>query len=317
MEILIAVFLFLLGLVFIVKGGDYFVDAASWIAEVSGIPKFIVGATIVSIATTLPEVIVSMIAAFGGQVDMAIGNAVGSVTANTGLIMAISILFIPAALDRKKMGFKCILMIAAAAVLYIFSLKNSALSYIGSAILLVIFAVFIFENIRSAKGEADEKVEITGGKKEVTFNIIKFVVGAAGIVIGAQLLVNNATVLAKALGISETIISVTIVAIGTSLPELVTTITTIAKKQSSLSIGNIVGANIIDMAIILPICSLIAGKPLPISAQGIMYDMPVCLMIISLAMIPALLRKKFSRVQGALMILCYIAYIVLIVAIPK
>lgn len=322
-EIIIAVLLFVAGLVLIVKCGDYFVDAAVWIAEVSGIPKFIVGATVVSIATTLPELLVSVIAAAGGDADgiaIATGNAVGSVTANTGLILAVSIICIPAVVKRKQYAFKALLLIFVTAVLWGFSFfgvfPNNELSYIGSAILLIAFGVFVYENIKEAKSSlgSDEVQKPAHDKKTVTVNILKFILGIAGIVVGAKLLVDNATVLAAAIGIPAAVISATIVAIGTSLPELVTTVTAIIKKESSLSVGNIIGANIIDIAIILPICSFLSGRPLPVSPQNLIIDMPVCLFIISLAVIPMLIRGKFSRLQGILLLLFYIAYIVLISA---
>ena len=140
------VIMFVLGLFFIVKGGDIFVDAATWIAEATGIPKFVIGATVVSFATTLPELLVSAIAATKGQNDMAVGNAVGSVTANVGLIMSISVLCMPALVKRKEVAFKGALMILAVAGLCVFS-NNLSLSLWQSIILMAIFVVFMIENI--------------------------------------------------------------------------------------------------------------------------------------------------------------------------
>lgn len=313
MSTFVVVTLFLLGLILIIKGGDYFVDAASWIAEVSGIPKFIVGATVVSIATTLPELLVSIFAAAEGKVDMAIGNAVGSVTANTGLIMAISILAIPTVIKRKSFAPKGFLLIACLTVLFSFTYTQRELRIPGCIILLVIFIIFIFENIKAAQSNVSDKRLEVNGKKEIIVNIIKFIGGSAGIVIGAQLLVDNGSKIATIFNIPESIVSVTMIAIGTSLPELVTTITAIVKKQSSLSIGNIVGANIIDTTLIMPICAFINGSSLPISYQSLTLDIPVCLGITLLAIIPALVNKKFSRWQGALMLIAYIGYLALLV----
>lgn len=312
--------LFAVGLFLIVKGGDWFVDAASFIAEASGIPKFIIGATIVSVATTLPELIVSCLAAAKGSVDMAVGNAVGSVTANTGLIMAISIIFMPAVVKRAQYSFKAVLLIIATATLWIFCIAfgdHRSLSYVGSILLLVIFGLFIFENIKSAKSDIEPASDISKTPRDFAKYIALFVFGAAGIVLGAELLVDTATEIATKLNVPETIISVTIVAIGTSLPELVTTLTAIAKKQSSLSVGNIIGANIIDIAIILPVCSLISGKQLPISAQGVFMDMPVCLLCVCLGIIPMLISSRFRRLQGVAMLGVYIAYVVVITCIPS
>lgn len=310
-----AVALFVIGIFFIVKGGDIFVDAATWIAEATGIPKFIIGATVVSFATTLPELLVSAIAASQGKTDMAIGNAVGSVTANVGLIMSISILCMPALVKRSEVAFKGLMMVGVIVLLTVFS-QSGILSIPQSIIIIAIFIVFMAENIISGKksmGEdSDDKPEVNG--KEVVKNILKFIIGAAGIVVGADLLVDNGTVIASKLGVSEAIIGVTIIAVGTSLPELVTTITAIAKKQSDLSIGNIIGANIIDLTLILPICAFISGEGLPVGAQSKSLDMFICMVVIVIAIIPTLIFKKLSRWQGALMLTIYIGYIAALVA---
>ncbi|HOO28899.1 MAG TPA: sodium:calcium antiporter, partial [Lachnospiraceae bacterium] len=170
----------------------------------------------------------------------------------------------------------------------------------------------IIENIRSAKKESVQKktdeLKIRPDKKEITINILKFVIGTVGIVWGADLLVDNGSELARIAGISESIIGVTLVAVGTSLPELVTTITAILKKQSSLSIGNIIGANIIDLTIILPLCAIVSGKALPVSTQMTSLDMPVCIAVGLIAMVPALISQKFHRWQGVLLLACYAVY---------
>lgn len=310
-----AVIMFVIGIVLIVKGGDVFVDAATWIAEATGIPKFIIGATVVSFATTLPELLVSAIAASQGKNDMAIGNAVGSVTANVGLIMSISILCMPALVKRKEVAFKGFLMIGAVALLFVFT-QNLSLSLWQSIILIAIFAVFMIENIISGKAniideDGDGKPDVN--RKALLTNIFKFIIGALGIVIGADLLVDDGTVLAKSLGVSEAIIGVTIIAVGTSLPELVTTITAIVKKQSELSIGNIIGANIIDLTMILPICAFITNGSLPVGKQSAYFDIIVCLVVIVIAIVPTVIFKKLSRWQGALMICIYIAYVAVLV----
>ncbi len=310
MSTVVIVLLFLLGLVLIIKGGDWFVDAAVWIAEVSGIPKFIVGATVVSLATTIPELLVSLMAAAKGSVGMAVGNAVGSVTANIGLIMGISIVCMPGAVKRGSIAFKGLLMIFACALLCAFSFGGS-LSIAASCLILAVFAVYVVNNVLDAKKQmGSEKSEnVARDKATVARMILSFVAGAAGIALGAQLLVDNGTEIAKLLGISEAIIGVTIVAIGTSLPELVTTITAISRKQSSLSIGNIIGANVIDLTLIMPVCALVSGKALPVVRQSAIFDIPVCLGFTALAILPPLLLKKFHRAQGAVMLVCYAAYV--------
>lgn len=313
MQTMWAVLLFVLGLGLIIKGGDVFVDASSWIAEASGIPKFIVGATVVSIATTLPELLVSTIAAAGGNADgvsMAIGNAIGSVTANTGLIMGVSVIFLPLAIRRSEIGLKGMLMLLSILLLLLLCM-NSVLTVWESVIVLLIFVAFVVENLYSGakRKQADERPEIT--KKLLVINIVKFVLGAAALAVGSRLLVNNGEYLAvEVLHVPVRIVAITMVAIGTSLPELVTAITSLVKKQGSMSVGNIIGANIIDVTVILPLCAFIYGGSLPVAEASIRLDMPVCLAEICIAVVPTLICKKFHRIQGVVMVALYVAYLV-------
>lgn len=334
MDVVLAIILFVVGLLLIIKGGDWFVDAASWIAEKFGIPTFIIGATIVSIATTLPELLVSVIAAAGGSSEMAIGNAVGSVTANTGLIMGISMICLPTAINRKDYGFKGILLIVTCALLYVLCL-NGILPVWGAFVVLICCVVFMTENVFAAKKEMPKGKELSDGmtevkaeaeekdekskkssKREVVFSIGKFIIGAAGIVGGAQLLVTYGQKLAYLIGIPESIVALTMVAIGTSLPELVTTITAIKKKEAGLSVGNIIGANIIDLSLILPVCAFVGAKNggLTVSPleQTLYLDFPVCLGLTLIAIVPTLVFGKYRRWQGILLCGLYVAYVVVL-----
>lgn len=327
-ELILAIVLLVVGLVLIIKGGDVFVDAATWMAEVSGIPKLIVGATVVSIATTLPELLVSAMAAYNARgaatpeaamaagIDMSIGNAVGSVTANIGLIMAIGIICIPAVIKRKDYMLKAFLMLGASAFIVAVGYIWGSVGLWASIVLIVIFAIAMFDNIRSAviamKSGQEEKLpadQKTG--RVVAINLVKFVVGAAAIVIGARLLVDKGTIICELLGVPERVISVTVIAVGTSLPELVTTLTAIKKKQNSLSIGNIIGANIMDMTFIMPICCLVSGSALPINDAVAKIDFPACLIVGAISMIPTLITKKFTRLQGVILLVVYICYVVI------
>lgn len=312
MEVFLMYFLFVVGLVCIIKGGDWFVDAAAWLAEVSGIPHFIVGATVVGFATSLPEVIVSVIAAAQGDVDMATGNAIGSVTANTGLIMGISLIFMPLAIKLKEYLPKILLLIVSIIAVWAFGVSGE-ISVIASITLCALFAFFVYENIKSAKSqlsannEQDEKAEIT--KSIVAKKIFLFVIGCAGIIVGSELLVNYGTEIAASLGVPTRIISLSAVAIGTSLPELVTTISAITKKQSSLSVGNIIGSNIIDITFVLPPCMIAYGKNLPVSAGTIWVDLPVLFGLSAIAFVPTIITKKFMRWQGVLLLTAYVGYL--------
>lgn len=335
METFLTYLLFVVGVVLIVKGGDWFVDGAVWVAEVTKIPKFIIGATVISLATTLPEIIVSSIAAAQGhsilvsgvgdyiaasqeKVGMAIGNGIGSVICNTALILAISVVFMPIAVERRSFAPKAILLFVAVTTLFLFSLGGSV-SVWGAIVLIVIFAAFIFENVRSAKRESlkkpeDEETEkrpVTD-KKSVAVNIFKVVVGAAAIVFGSQLLVDNASKIASSWGVSEAVIGVTIVAVGTSLPELVTAVTSVIKRQASVSVGNVIGANVIDTTLILSLCSFIYGGNLPVSKMNVYLDFPVAIIVTLLAAVPTIINKKFSRWQGIALLALYAAYLLIV-----
>ena len=329
-NIVLVIVLFVIGLVAIIKGGDWFVDAASWMAEATGIPKLIVGATVVSIGTTLPELLVSVIATTGGEYDMAAGNAIGSVTANVAVIMSLALIFMPSVIKRRDYICKSILMFLPTALIFAFSFNGNAkseLPLVCSILLLVIFGVNIGENvfgavrsIRLEKGNCEnadeqsatqEKIKPTTKQWFIKLGI--FIFGAFVIFVGAQLLQTSAITIATKIHISKQIISLTIVAIGTSLPELVTTITAIRKKENSLSAGNIIGANIIDMTLILAICGIISGGALEVSAQTILLDIPMALLVGAVALVPALITGKFKRWQGFVNMGIYVGYVIFMV----
>lgn len=312
MHTLIVILLFAVGIILIVKGGDWFVDSAVWMANATGIPKFIIGATIVSIATTLPELTVSITGVLDGELDMAVGNAVGSVTANLGLIMGISLVCMPAVIKRSQLWLKAVLMSTAAGLLWLLS-SGGTLKLLPSLILFVILGVYIWNNVVDAKKEAggNERTEVD--KSDIKKQIVLFVLGIAAIVVGSKLLIKYGSEIAIMLGVPAAIVGVTMVAIGTSLPELVTTISAIAKKESSMSIGNIIGANVIDLALILPVCSMISGGGLQIAKQSYALDMPVCFGISLIAILPTLIKGKLYRWQGVLLLLSYVDYIVVLV----
>ncbi len=334
---------FIVGLILIIKGGDWFVDAASWIAEELGVPKFVIGATIVSIATTLPEMIVSITATIKGNLDMAAGNAIGSVTANTAMILAIFLIFMPFAIERKEFAPKGIFVFLASAGLIagsIFTAKRTltfegetneyySLSTYGTIFLILIFFVFFIENFIAMKSH-DRQITTTPDTIAIVYDdevkkekaspaqwvkyILMFLLGAFGTVIGAEILVNSGTKLAEDIHVPQRIISVLAVAIGTSLPELVTTITALRKKEGDLSVGNILGANIIDLTLILPICSFITlgqgNEALALSVSSVTIDMLVCLIATTIVVFPTIITKKLHRWQGIFLMTGYTAYVV-------
>ena len=308
----VAAGIFIVGLVLTIKGGDWFVDSASWFAEATGIPKFVVGATVVSFATTLPELLVSVRAAMNGSAQLAIGNAVGSVTANTTLIMGVSLVAMAGVVGRKSFSLKGGLLVASIVGLTVLSLSGM-LPVWSAFVLWAIFLIFMVSNVIEGKKSAGNEEKISYEKKEIPSRILFFVIGTASIVFGAEFLVSSGKTIASGIGISETIIGFTVIALGTSLPEFVTTLTAIRKKESSLSVGNIIGANIIDTTLILPLCAVINGTPLPVERINLVFDFPVCILACSVAVIPTIIMGRFKKWQGYALLGIYALYMLLLV----
>ena len=308
----VAAVVFVVGLVLTIKGGDWFVDSASWFAEATGIPKFVVGATIVSFATTLPELLVSLRAAMNGSAQLAIGNAVGSVTANTTLIMGVSLVAMAGIISRKEFALKGGLLLAAIVGLTVLSLSG-ALPVWSAYVLWAIFIIFMISNLLEGKKAAVSEKSDSFEKKDVPSKVAFFIIGIVSIVLGAEFLVSSGKTIAAGIGISETIIGFTVIALGTSLPELVTTLTAIRKKENSLSVGNIVGANIIDTTLILPLCAVINGQALPVDKINLIFDFPVCIAACAVAVVPTVIQGRFKKWQGFALLAIYAAYMLLLV----
>lgn len=308
----VAAGIFIVGLILTIKGGDWFVDSASWFAEATGIPKFVVGATVVSFATTLPELLVSVRAAMNGSAQLAIGNAIGSVTANTTLIMGVSLVAMAGVISRKSFALKGGLFLGAIVGLTLLSLSG-ALPVWSAFVLWAIFLVFMVSNLIEGKKSAGAEKAETFEKKELPAKILFFVLGTASIVFGAEFLVSSGKTIAAGIGISETIIGFTVIALGTSLPELVTTLTAIRKKENSLSVGNIIGANIIDTTLILPLCAVINGEALPVDRVNLVFDFPVCIAACAVAVVPTIIQGKFKKWQGYALLTIYALYMLLLI----
>ena len=307
-----ALLMLLLGLALTVKGGDVFVDAAVWFAEAMGVPKFLVGATVVSMATTLPELVVSLLAAARGATGIAAGNAVGSVTANLGLILGISLCRAPAPLDRRSQGDRLLLMAGSAALLWLLCVGGT-IAIPAALIPPGVCAAFLWHSAawgrRQAQGQSGEAGRPSPGR--IAGCAARFVCGGAGIFAGARLLCDYGAALARLCGVSDGVIGATLVAVGTSLPELVTALTALSRGEGSLSIGNVVGANIIDLTLILPLCALAGGGRLSLPRQALALDMPFCLGLCAVAVAPPLLAGRFRRWQGAALLGLYGGYVAL------
>lgn len=313
----LTVLLFIIGLILLIKGGDWFVDGATGIAKIFRIPDILIGATVVSIGTTLPEVMVSATSAFSGHGEIAYGNALGSIICNTALIAALTIAVRPSKIDRKSFILPVtVFFIAAAfysAVAYCF---GEFARWVGF-VLLGIFGVYIALSVRSAlknakydKTALDEPHE----KKGLILDIVLLIVGAAVIAFGADMLVDNGIVIAKALGVPESVIGLTFIAIGTSLPELVTAVTSLIKGHGALSLGNVIGANIFNLVLVSGVSVVVSPFSVPSGKSvfginsSLIIDIPVMLGVMAILTVPALISKKLTRTQGILLMAVYTAF---------
>ena len=363
MDIFIAILLFCLGLILLIKGGDLFVDGATGIAHRFHLPEILIGATVVSIGTTLPEVMVSATAAVGGQSQTAYGNAIGSVICNTALIAAFTIAVKPADVDRKTLIFPVIFFFIAS-VFYscVAYFLNTFSRWMGVA-LLCIFVIYMIVTVRQAiknpvqpkvlsqpdgsdvnavnvkadvktseesspevvacnsdntpadkKSESEKAVEKKAAAKELAKQIIFLIIGAAAIAVGARLLVDNGSKIAIWLGVPEAVVALTFVALGTSLPELITAITSLIKGHGALSLGNIIGANLFNLVLVsgiaitlrpfdVPVTNMIAGIN-----SSLLIDIPVMNAVMLILTMPALIKNKLYRWQGIILLAIYAAF---------
>lgn len=316
-----SVLLFAVGLVLLIKGGDWFVDGATGIARRFHLPDIVVGATVVSIGTTLPEVMVSATGALLGQGSMAYGNAIGSIICNTSLIAAISVACNPGPVNVKTMKMPVIFFFVSAALYCVAAYWLGEFPRWMGIVLLAIFIVYLVANVRQGlkNPESVEPQEEQAGGKEKTLlqNIFWLVIGAALIALGADLLVKHGTIIAQKLGVPETVIALTFVALGTSLPELVTTITSLRKGHASLGIGNVIGANVFNLVLVSGLAVTLAPFEVPVGKTllgrnaSLVLDIPLMLAVMLLLTVPALARKKLERWQGVTLLCIYTAFCLL------
>ena len=313
---IVPVLLFCVGLVCLIKGGDWFVDGATGIARRFHLPELLIGATVVSIGTTLPEVMVSTTSALGGHGEIAYGNAIGSIICNTALIAALTIAVRPGKVDPKSLRTPVIFFFLAALFYAGIAYTTGYFSRAAGLILLALFVVYMVMTVRqmTAKPAAAAPEEPAAETEPLSRELILLVVGAVLIAIGANLLVDNGTLIAQALGVPESVIALTFVALGTSLPELVTAITSLVKGHSALSLGNIIGANLFNLVLVSGVSVALAPFRIPQTAQiaghnaSLVMDIPVMFAVMLLLTVPALLRGKLSRVQGIVLLAIYAVF---------
>ena len=305
----IAVVLFIIGLLLVIKGGDWFVESAIRIARYSGLPEIFIGATIVSIATTLPEVTVSVTSTISGHTTMAVGNAVGSMICNIALILGTYLLFKPGLVQDNNYNKKALFLFSYSLILYLLAL-NRVITRIDGVLLTAMLVFYMYSNIRELSSSQNKKKRISGEelyKIDKVKIIILFVIGITAIIIGSNLLIENGIIIASTLGVPEAVISLTLIALGTSLPEFVTVVTSIVKKKPGIGLGNVIGANILNVSLVVGVSSLIAD--LEIIKSNINFDLPIVMLLTLILVIPTVIKKKTFRWQGIAFLAIYVIYI--------
>ena len=313
---LIPVLLFIVGLLFLIKGGDWFVDGASALARRFHLPELLIGATVVSIGTTLPEVMVSTMSALSGHGEIAYGNAIGSVICNAALIAAITIAVRPGKVDPKTLKTPVAFFFAAAAIYCIAAYVFGKFTRVMGIIMLAMFVAYMVVNVMQMKNSPAEAHEEAEEEMSLGKTLGLLVIGAVLIAVGANLLVDNGTLIAQALGVPESVIALTFVALGTSLPELITAITSLMKGHSDLSLGNVIGANVFNLVLVSGVSVTLAPFTIPQSStlfginSSLVLDLPVMLAVMLVLTLPALLKGKLNRAQGIILLVIYAAFCV-------
>lgn len=293
-----------------IYGGSILVDSSVKVSRATGIPEMVIGATIVSIATTIPELLVTVYSCFNGLPDLAVGNAVGSMLFNLTLIVGICITFLPQKIDYKNTLLNIGFLFAGSLLFYIFVADGDFSKWQG-LILIGVFIASLTCNIISGKKrvvEASVNIYSLEKKESIWKNIALFILGTAMVSIGANLLVKYGEILARSLGINEHIIGVTVIAIGTSLPDLVTAINSIKLKKTSIAIGNTIGANIINSTLLVGLSSQFGNGQIQISPNVIYFAMPMLLLSLLILFIPIAIKKKTYRWQGLVLLGITVAY---------
>lgn len=308
-QILIVV-LFFLGFLLILKAGDLLVESSVWLAEITRIPPMIIGATVVSIATTFPETTVAMLASFSGNEELAINTAVGSIICNFTLVLGIAFVFFPTKVDAKAFSHKSIFFLIVLVLVTVFSI-NGEIGLVEGIFLLILFFAFLVFNVGEAKKNRFE-YEKNEDRPGIFIVLFQFVLSALAIAFGAAVLVNNVEGMSKIIGLSEEFVGLSLIALGTNLPEIVTTITSIKKRTPEIGIGNIFGASTINATLLVGISTIFSiGRTINLSKFIMFFSLPIMYLILFIISYPIMRKKRSTRLQGCLLILVYAVYSIL------
>ena len=320
-----ALLLFAVGVVLLIKGGDWFVDGAVGIAKRFRVPEIIIGATVVSIGTTLPEVMVSVTAAVNNNGAIAYGNAIGSIICNTSLIAALTIAIRPAPVDRKTIVTPIIFFFISAGIYMVAAYIFGRFDRWLGIVMLLVFAVYmgstIYKGFKNPVQEQQEEEEEETVADSFVKEVILIVVGAALIAVGADMLEGSSVSLASLAGIPTEGVGVTVVALCTSLPELVTAVTALIKGYGALSLGNIIGANIFNLVLVSGAAVTISPFVIPEGSKLFGYntsqliEIPLMVGVMALMTLPTVIKGKLQRWQGVTLLSIYVAFVILQVLI--
>ena len=315
--------LFAVGVILLIKGGDWFVDSAVGIAKRFRVPEIIIGATVVSIGTTLPEVMVSVTAAINNNGAIAYGNAIGSIICNTALIAALTIAIRPAPVDKKTITTPVLFFFASAAIYmvaaYIFGTFDRWLGIVMLLFFAVYMATTIYKGFKNPVQLETEEDEAPNGS--FIKDVIVLVISAALIAVGADMLEGSSVSLATMAGIPAEVVGVTVVALCTSLPELVTAVTALLKGHGALSLGNIIGANIFNLVLVSGAAVTISPFAIPEGSKLLGYntsqliEIPLMVVVMAIMTLPAMFKGKLRRWQGIALLGIYVAFVAMQVLI--
>ena len=302
--IILQVVLLIVGFVFLIKGSDFFVDGASSIASILRIPTIIVGLTIVAFGTSAPEAAVSITSSLTGINAMAVSNVIGRNLFNILMVIGIAALLSELLMEKKVLDKDLPFLVGITILFAIFIIVGWDITNIEGIILLLILIAYIIYLVHDAR-KSNEANEVEKPKLTLPKSIVFMIVGLAGIIIGGDLVVDSASTIAMALGMSETLVGLTIVAIGTSLPELVTSITALKKGENQLVIGNVIGSNIFNILFVLGASSAISAIPLD---SSMLIDVIFMIAVTILCFIFGKTQDKYDKREGAILVILFIAY---------
>lgn len=309
----IKIILFLIGFVLITKGADIFINCTVDIGKKTKISEIILGATIVSFATTLPELTVSLFASLDGHTTMSLGNAVGSIICNTGLVLGLVAFISPFSVDKKMFFSKSVLLLICVILLLLLGIDKS-ITQRDSIALLAMLVIYMYSNYRSvvekgSKSRINNTSKVKGNNNlgEWIRIALLFALGLIMMILGSRLLVDNGVIIAEWIGVPQGVISLTVIALGTSLPELVSSLTAIKKNHHAISVGNILGANILNIVSVIGISSI--PNDIPILSQNMRIDFPFMIVLLLILILPTIKKNKLYRFQGLIMLIVYLIYI--------